>query len=72
MPAAALFAFSLVLGDDKPQNGQVVDLALFDAVGRLIGEGTATAFADFHMVDFRVIRILDHLERMARMPGLTA
>ena len=68
----AHFDLGLVLGDDEPQGRQVVDLSFSHAIGFLIHQRTVAALAHFHMVDFCVIGLCGHLERMARMSGLSA
>jgi len=49
-----------------------VDLSFFQALGFLIRQRTTAALAHLHMMDFCVIRLVDDLEGMARMSGLSA
>ena len=61
-----------MLGDYQPQRRQVVDLSVLDAVGLVIRQRALASRAFLHPVDRGVIGLVDRLERMPLMAGLTA
>ena len=66
MSATARLGFGLIFGEDEPQGRQVLDLPFLDALGRWIRQEAPTTLALLHMVDFCVIGLFDHFERMSR------
>jgi hypothetical protein len=61
-----------MLGDNQPLGRQVVNLSFLNAFGLLIRQRTVAEFAQVHMVDFDVIRLVGHFERMPLMARLSA
>jgi len=46
-----------------------MDFPFLDDVGGLIGQGTSAAFAMLHVVDFRMVGLVGHLECMVLCAG---
>ena len=61
-----------MLGDHPLPGGQVVDLSFLNLLGWLIAQRTTAALARVQAVDFGTIRLLDPLERVPLMSGLSA